>query len=110
MIRSLPPDPAVLARAADVEDEDLVAPRGELRGQVVVGDRPEGGVEAQAVAEDDRQLARVGLCRAVVADAQPPAVPGVGVAVGAGAEVAIGALRRIVAQPPTPESDAPIRM
>ena len=52
--------PAALARAAEVEDEDLVAPRGELGGEVVVGDRPEGAVEPQAVAEHHRQLARVG--------------------------------------------------
>ena len=47
-------------------------------------------VEPQAVAEHDGELVRVGDGRAEVADAQPPAVGGVGEAVGAGSEVGRG--------------------
>ena len=55
-----------------------------------VGDRPEGAVEPQAVTEDDGELVRVGDGRPEVPDAEPPAVGGVGVAVGAGPKVGRG--------------------
>ena len=87
LMRSCRPDLGVLARAANVEDEDLVSPGRQLGGKMIVGDRPERGVESQAMTENHRQLAGVGMLRSVVPDAQPPAVLGVRIAVGAGPQV-----------------------
>ena len=78
-----PPHLGVLTRAPNVEDVDLVSTRGQLRGEMVVGDRPEGGIESQAVTENHRQLVRIGMFGPVMANAQPPAVLSVGVTVGA---------------------------
>ena len=55
----IPAGPGVLARAPDVEDVDLVAARRQLAREMIVGDRPERGIEPQPMTEDHRQLARV---------------------------------------------------
>ncbi len=86
-------DPAqlrTLARAAQVGDEHLVAPRGELLGQMMVGNRPERRVQPQPMAEDDRELGRVGMPGPDVPDAELPPVAGEGEAVRTRAEVGRG--------------------
>ena len=84
------PRPGIFARAADVEDEDVVASGGQLGGKMVVGDRPERGVEPQAVTENHRQLARVGMPGPIVPHPQPPAILGVGITVGARPQIGAG--------------------
>ena len=87
LIRSCRPGRAVLARAPDVEDVNVVAPGVQLKREMIVRDRPEGGIEAQPVTEDHRQLGGVGLPGPIVADTQPPSVRRVSVTVRAGTEI-----------------------
>src|SRR5208283_1608949 len=75
--------PAVFSRAPDVEDVDLVAALTELGREIVVDDRPERGVEPQAMTENDRQLARIRMRGAVMTNAQPPAVSCVRITISA---------------------------
>ncbi len=83
----VPAGPRVLARAPDVEDVHVVASSVQLGWEVIVRDRPEGGIEAQPVTEDHRQLGGVGLLGPIVADTQPPSVRRVSVTVRARTEI-----------------------
>src|SRR5262249_1396636 len=77
----------IFARAADVEDVHLVPPRAQLRGKMRIRERPEGGVQSEAVTEHHRQLARVRVLGPTMSNAEPPAIGRVGIPVRAGAQV-----------------------
>ncbi len=92
LIRSFRPTLRVLSRAPNIENEHVVAPARELRSKMVVGDRPERRIEPQPVAENHRQLARVGMRRPVIPNPKPPAILGVCIAVGARPKVGAGGI------------------
>src|SRR5262249_33287379 len=81
------PESRVLARTPDVEYIDLVPALGELGRQVVVGNRPESGVQPQPVTKNNGELPRIGLSGAIMPNAQPPAITRVGVTIGTRSKV-----------------------
>src|SRR5262249_31195450 len=77
----------VLPGAPNIEDIDLIATRGQLRGKMVIRDRPERGIQPKSVAQDHWQLTGVVGLRPVVSDSQPPPIRRVCVAISARPEI-----------------------
>ena len=84
------PQVCVFARGPDVEDIDVVTTGGQLRGKMVVGDRPERGIEPEAVTEDHRKLTRFGMFRPIMTDTESPAVFGISESVGTWPQIRAG--------------------
>ena len=83
----LPAGPGVLSRRPDVEDVNLVTASAKLPRKVIVGDRPERRVQPQTMAEDHRQLARIGMSGAVMTYTKSPSIHCVRIAVCARTQI-----------------------